>query len=42
MNRKLDEGWKLTTMVCECKGTLLIFLENRNLYCPKCDIITQD
>ncbi|CAD8053693.1 unnamed protein product [Paramecium primaurelia] len=42
MNRKLDEGWKLTTMVCECKATLLIFLENRNLYCPKCDIITQD
>ncbi|CAD8212401.1 unnamed protein product [Paramecium octaurelia] len=42
MNRKLDEGWKLTTMVCECKGTLLIFLENRNLYCPKCDIISQD
>lgn len=42
MNRKIDEGWKLTTMTCDCKGTLLILLENRNLYCPKCDIITQD
>ncbi|TNV74251.1 hypothetical protein FGO68_gene16246 [Halteria grandinella] len=32
----------MTTMNCECKGTQLIFLENKNLYCPKCDKITQE
>ena len=41
MNKKLDEGWKLTTLNCDCKTSFLIKVETKELYCPRCDKISK-
>ena len=42
MTEKLDQGWKMTTMNCDCKSSLLVNMQNKDLYCWKCDKITHD
>ena len=41
MNKKLDEGWKLTTLNCDCKTSFLIKVDTKELYCPRCDKISK-